>query len=150
MSTEVAITTDSVERCRDVLATAAALGMPVEAIPGAIVYEAHVTDGSEDYDWSLGIFPDRASAQRALAHWVVHELVESGDEPWLREARGDVDDEGDALLNEWLQSTTPAQVVEYYEQRSSDTLVVNEMTINRSLLSADVPLTASEIFTPII
>jgi len=149
MSIETLPVTDSVERCRDILATAAALGMQVKAIPGSIAYEAHVADGSEDYDWSLGIFPDLASAQRALAQWVIRELVESGDEPWLRESRGSVNDEGDALLDEWLQTKTPAQVIEYYEQRSSDALAINEMVISGPLPGTNTSLTASEIFAHI-
>jgi hypothetical protein len=146
--TETTPTTDSIQRCRDVLATASALGMAVEVIPGTTAYEAHISDSTDPVDWSLGIFPDRASAQRALAQWAIREMAESGNAPWLPDATSEVGAAVAARLNAWLQNKTPAEIIEHYAELSSDILSVNEATINRALSDTHIPLTAREVFAP--
>ena len=138
---------ESLEECLDILGTGIALGLQTNALPGMVVYEATVTDRGERLDWSLGTFPDRDSALRALARWAVREWVEGWQEPWVNDPDNEErSPDGSALMDEWLQSRSLQDIIDQHQRQSDDILLVNEVTIQPALPGGRQPITFEELF----
>lgn len=120
----------ALQQCHDVLATAAALGMPVPGIPGMRLYSPTVFLDRE-IEIDLGLFSEEKGAQRAIALWAIREMHETsamlgsimlGDQ-------GSVDWD-EAVFQAWVEATPPEDVIDvYFNNQNSDSWSIEEVVV---------------------
>ena len=136
----------TLEKYRETLSTAAALGMSVNGIPGMTVYNAIIGVDHENILIELGLFPDKVSAQRAIALWVVREMVETGTAMGSMHLSGKSHDWDEKLFSEWLAKATLEEIIdEYFVDHGTDAWEINEVSIAPHAPAC--PVSIDEAFT---
>jgi len=138
---------NTLEEAKDILATGIAMGLNTPAIPGMVAWRVDILDTSifdpmEAGGVTLGFYPTQKAAMRALARWVVRDLIsieEAGLEaPW--ETAGESADQ-------WLSSRTAADIVnEYFVGSESEFYEIKEIRIMGGG-NPEGPLTLAECST---
>ena len=97
----------TIDECLTVITAGIALGLNLPAPAGSRIWEASVHD-SEDLHFhsghaTLGFYPTREEAERAVARWVIRQWSASGMTPW-----------GDESADSWLPQRTATDILDIH------------------------------------